>query len=95
VRKMIKKKNTTWKKYVKLHTEETRCDYTKARNKLRKETRKAIKDYERDIAKQAKSNPKKFFGVMLIAREKVPWVLQISQIHRETYAGRIILRQML
>ena len=62
VRKMIKKKNTTWKKYVKLHTEETRCDYSKARNKLRKETRKAIKDYERDIAKQAKSNPKKFWG---------------------------------
>lgn len=36
-------------------------EYARARNAAKREARKALKEYEREIAKQAKHNPKKFY----------------------------------
>ena len=36
-------------------------EYTRARNAAKTDTRRAVRNYEREIAKQAKKNPKAFY----------------------------------
>ena len=43
-------------------TNETKQLYSKARNKLRKETRKAVIQLEKNISKCAKTEPKRFWN---------------------------------
>ena len=36
-------------------------EYAKARNAAKTETRRAVRDFEKEVAKQAKKNPKAFY----------------------------------
>ena len=57
----IKRKDRLWEQYCKTRDGRVYLDYCKSRNQVRNLTRKAKKIVERDICRQAKSNPKKFW----------------------------------
>ena len=60
--KKIKKKNKLWsKKRKEMASEEEKLQYNKLRNQIRRLTRKGKKIMEKNIAKEAKSNPKNFW----------------------------------
>ena len=61
VMKRIKLKRTAFEKYRQSKEGKDYMDYTKARNAAKREAMRALKEYEREIAKQAKRNPKKFY----------------------------------
>ena len=50
-----------WARYMRKRDKESHLAYTKQRNKVKKLTRQAKKERERKIAKEVKSNPKKFW----------------------------------
>ena len=61
--KKIKRKNKLWSKIRKdLASEEEKFHYEKLRNQIRRLTKKAKKLVEKEIAKEVKNNPKKFWG---------------------------------
>ena len=51
-----------WKRYLQSSDGRVYSEYCKCRNQLRRLTRKAVKDQEREIAKKAKSDPKAFWS---------------------------------
>ena len=57
----IRKKHKAWAKIVGSPTAENYILYKKARNQARWETRKAVKNYEKEIAANMKNNPKLFW----------------------------------
>ena len=59
--KRIKMKRTAFEKYCQSKEGRDYLEYTKARNAAKTESRRAIREYEKEIAKQAKQNPKKFY----------------------------------
>ena len=60
---MTKRKNNLWsKKRKNLASEEQKLQYGKLQNQIRRNTRKARKLIEKEIAKDAKKNPKKFWA---------------------------------
>ncbi len=61
-RSKINSKNRLWKKYITSQDQQSYTDYCKTRNQVRRLTRKAQKIYEKEIAKDAKCNPKKFWN---------------------------------
>ena len=56
----VRRKNTAFKKYLNSREDLDYSENCKQRNKARKATRQAIKDFEKLIAKEAKRNPKAF-----------------------------------
>ncbi|KAJ3595710.1 hypothetical protein NHX12_005013 [Muraenolepis orangiensis] len=58
----LKKKHQLWKRYLNTKNGEIYIEYCRTRNQVRRITRKAIKDFERSIAKQSKSNSKKVWA---------------------------------
>jgi hypothetical protein len=58
----VKKKNKMFKRYMETREGRDYAEYAKARNQARKACRQSIKNYERDIAKLAKTNPKAFYA---------------------------------
>ena len=52
----VRKKHKTWPRYMITHEGSDYHEYAKARN----ETRKALRDHEKDIAKSIKTNPNIF-----------------------------------
>ena len=61
-RTKINRKNKLWKKYMRTQDKETYQQFCKQRNQIRRISRKAQKIYEKDIMKQIKNNPKKFWN---------------------------------
>ena len=61
VRARIKKKKSAFDKFKQSSDDKDYLEYTKARNAAKAETRRAVRDYEREIAGQAKKNPKAFY----------------------------------
>ena len=57
----IKRKDRLWVRYCKTSDGKIYFEYCKAQNQARCITRKAQKLFEKQIAKQVKSNPKKFW----------------------------------
>jgi len=57
----IKKKKAVFERYKQTREWKDYLEYAKARNAAKAETRRAIREYEREVAKQAKKNPKAFF----------------------------------
>ena len=57
----IKKKHTLWKRFLRTRDGEVYLQYCRERNYVRSMTRKFQKQIEREIAKSAKRNPKKFW----------------------------------
>ncbi|KAK3887077.1 hypothetical protein Pcinc_008842 [Petrolisthes cinctipes] len=60
-REAIRKKHRCWQRYMETRDQEKFREHTKQRNKVKKLTRKIDKDNESSIAKEAKSNAKKFW----------------------------------
>jgi hypothetical protein len=56
--KHIRKKHALWKKFIRTKSGESYQNYCRTRNKIRSITRKAQKEYEKKIAREAKKNPK-------------------------------------
>ena len=57
----IKKKHKAWKKYMASRESDHYKEYCKYRNQVRNLTKKARKEQEKGVAKDAKTNPKKFW----------------------------------
>lgn len=57
----IRKKHKAWAKITHSPTAENYMEYKKTRNQARWETRKAMKNYEKEIASNMKNNPKLFW----------------------------------
>ena len=57
----LKKKKEAFRRYLLTKDGRDYLEYVKARNAAKSEARKAVRDYEKEIAKQAKNNPKAFY----------------------------------
>ena len=57
----IKKKHKLWKRYLNTKNGEIYQEYCRVRNQVRQITRKAVRNREKEIAKQCKRNPKIFW----------------------------------
>jgi len=57
----IKKKHRLWQRYMESKDGEKYVQYTRARNQVKGLVRKAKREMEKDIARNAKTNPKKFW----------------------------------
>ena len=57
----IKRKSRLWEKYCQTNDGQVYLEYRKVSNRVRRITRKAQKVLEKNVAKQAKTNPKKFW----------------------------------
>ena len=60
--KKIKKKHTSWRRYMETRSEEKRLEYVKIRNQVKNAMRRAKIQYEKNIASVVKTNPKKFWS---------------------------------
>ena len=60
-RAKIKRKNRLWKKFLLTKDVQNYQEFCRLRNQVRRLTRKAQKQYEKDIINQIKQNPKKFW----------------------------------
>jgi hypothetical protein len=61
-RKLIKTKDKLWKKYKATNNPSAHLEYKRQRNKVRRATRKEAKQHERNIARDVKVNPKRFWN---------------------------------
>ena len=57
-----KKKQSCWQRYLKTKETQKYKEYCRVRNQVKRITRKAKTSYEKDIASNVKSNPKKFWS---------------------------------
>ena len=62
ISKSVKKKYKLFKKYLNSQNGKTYQKYVEERNKVNKEIKKAKYNYEKDIAKKCKENPKQFWS---------------------------------
>ena len=58
----LKEKQKAFKKYMETKDGDDYRIYSRSRNQAKWQCRKAARDYERNIAKEAKSNPKRFYN---------------------------------
>jgi len=80
----IRKKHRAWQRFL-----ETKCgkkyqEYVRLRNKVRKLTRKASKEVEKNIADEAKSNPKRFWSYV---NRKTKTRERIAELHCSDDSG--------
>ena len=69
----LRKKQRLWKQYLKTKDTKTYTDFSRTSNQLRHLTRKSLKEKERNISDQAKTNPKSFWKYVNQKRKfKVP-----------------------
>ena len=61
VLKTIRKKHNLWKKFMVTREGKAHQDYCRARNKVKNLLRKARKEHEKNICKDIKTNPKRFW----------------------------------
>ncbi len=61
IRHEIRRKHRLWERFMADRSEEKRLAYARQRNRVRKLTRTAKKQYESNLAEQAKENPKRFW----------------------------------
>ena len=59
---IIRKKNRAWIRFVGTKTEAKHREYTRLRNKVRRLTRNAVTRHEKELAKDVKANPKRFWA---------------------------------
>ena len=61
-RKLIRRKNRLWTRYIETRDGTKYLEYCKSRNKIRALTRKLRKEFEKNLAIQTKKNPKVFWN---------------------------------
>ena len=74
----VKKKSEAYKRYIETREGQDYMTYCKARNQARRATRQALKAFEKEVARCAKTNPKKFYKY-INSRTKVR--VGISELH--------------
>ena len=57
----VRKKRDAFQRYLLTRDGNDYLEYTKARNAAKAQARRAIRDYEKEVAKKAKNNPKAFY----------------------------------
>jgi len=75
VRQQLKRKKTAFEAYKKTKDGTEYLTYAKEKNRSRYETRRAVKEFEKEIAKLAKKDPKKFYRFVnskLMTRARIP-----------------------
>ena len=60
--KKIRRKNIAWQRYLETKEEQKYNEYAKLRNQVRNLTRKGQRKMEQQVAKEVKTNPKKFWA---------------------------------
>ena len=75
----IKKKHQAWKKYMASRESEHYRDYCKYRNQVRNITKKARKEQEKGVAKDAKNNPKKILEICEWENKDQTWDSQLTK----------------
>ena len=60
----VKRKYSSWVRYLRTKQEETYSTFTTRRNQANNEVRKARKQYEKSIAKECRKNPKSVWRYM-------------------------------
>ena len=60
--KKVKKKREAYQRYMETREGREYCEYAKARNQAKWACKKAVRDFERCIAREAKKNPKAFYA---------------------------------
>ena len=85
--KSIKRKHRMWERYMEVRSEEKYREYCKARNKVKKLTRKERKKMEKQVAESAKSNVKNFWKYVNSKRKSKGG---ISELHVKTLDGTFI-----
>ena len=59
---LVKKKHRTWQRFIETREQAKLQEYRKIRNQVRKATRRGRKEFELNIAKDVKNNPKRFWS---------------------------------
>ena len=77
----IKKKHKLWQKYMETRDQKQYKDYVKLRNQVKSEVRKAKRIMEKDIAKNAKENPKKFWKYANSKRKTRTGISELKYTH--------------
>ena len=85
---MIKKKSRLWKRFIETKNPQTHKEYKKVRNEIHKQTHLIIKKEQCEVAKQCKSNPKKF---RKFVSSKSTEQTRISDIKSHRCDGNILL----
>ena len=75
----IKKKHKAWKKYMNSRDSDTYKEYCKWRNQVRKLTKLARRNKEKNIASEAKTNPKKFWNYVNNKTKTKPGVPNLNK----------------
>ena len=78
----VKAKHKAYRKWKKMKCSENYHDYCKKRNLVTKSVRRAVKDYERSVTKNVKTNPKQFWNFI---KSKTKYHDQVSSL--ETTEG--------
>lgn len=79
VKKVIQKKHRAWTRYMETRTAEKYREYTKIRNKVKRVVKNSVKEHEKHLAQNVKSNPKCFWGYVkkrTQLKEKIPNLLK-------------------
>ncbi|KAK6167371.1 hypothetical protein SNE40_021416 [Patella caerulea] len=76
--KRIKKKHRCWQRYMETKDGKLYQEYIKTRNQVKSLIRKAKKNMEKDIAKNAKTNPKKFWQYANSKRKTKPGIAELK-----------------
>jgi len=61
IRILIRKKSRLWNRYIETRSVDSHREYKKVRNEVRRQTRLVERKVQCEVAKQCKSNPKKFW----------------------------------
>lgn len=72
---IIRKKHRAWTRFIETRDDQKYKDYTKLRNKVKAITRRAIVSREKDIARNAKEHPKRFWSYVKSktrVKERIP-----------------------
>ena len=82
----VKRKRAAWKRYLETKEGNEYEAYVEERNAARKEVRKAVRNFEKNIAKKAKTDPKSFWKYAKSRMKSSPKISQLKQ------NGRLFLR---
>ena len=74
----IRKKHRMWSRYIETKDSEKKKKYNRQRNKVRGITRKLKKDKEKQIAEEAKRNPKKFWRYIKSKLKTKPGISELQ-----------------
>jgi hypothetical protein len=83
----IKRKHRLWEKYMEDRSKEKHREYCKARNKVKRLTRRGRKEREKQVAESAKTNNKNFWKFVNLKRKTKTGV---SELHDKSESGTFI-----